>query len=990
MSLVISNSNDITLLAVEVTFDISGTLPVIRLENLSQGDNLAGMEYAFVVKSPTTTFIHEGTLASPDETGVWTTFVGSWAWPRPFNQIEWSGAPYTFQVLAKDSDGNEYAAPVQSAHICRPNGNLPASKNTFGLGSVLVQTKCDQARIYFQDTTNTSYKGLSGEVGSSVLRVNFPMDNTGTVPDPFEINYFSSAMVPITFSGKGYQFLYTSIYDYDLGDDVHVRIKYLLNDVFGVWCNIDLLPLICEYQKLIQSIESGSCNDAEAANRKLMLINPKFSLLMIGIMQPLTGVDVPVLIEEIIAIGGFDCDCCTVATGIVPTGSNAFDGYTFTVVPLGGDVEGSFVLNGYNVQLRISDVSYIFKICEGSPSETTAFTVSPSISGDGFTKTYCLNVDVEQLAEDILTTISTNAGLVNLFNSIVTANTDPLLLVDGKCIFSTANSCDYTFTLSGIPVNTTFALLTAIKVTSSDSAIVLNYSFNLTNLPGLQTYLNSLGYGTFTVTNPSGQTVVITSVNNTSGITALKYSIASTSYLADIDSECTGYSPLTTSAVVQNIINYLCALDDSQMVTSEEYELCYIDTNGNKQTETIEAGTSLTSFFQSLTTRGCTTIDHIISLGAVNCATLKEQFPSTINVMQPDDYFLGTKENACSRILPTEAFLYMLTYGQHDVTVINEFCKFMTLCNGGLPCVPYNVFYAEVNAASPMDGTAELVVVFDHPDAVSNTIRYARIDNTVAPVYVTVPGLLPGDSPYTISSSPELANGQYRVYILPVYADGRRCLETSYDTLPCVGISAFNATYDGTNINVTYTAESTVPNVKVNLSYPNGGSFSQIYANGDTITITPPAEVYGTFFATMQPVCDNDSGWFGAATAQVAFERPSPYTVLVQVANPGGGSTNRITSVTGITGFTLPSNVTEGNYFGGYHADFTGAITVQLIQIADVSNNLHLFVNDVEVDCEDVTVGTPFTQTFIFGSIVYASTDVIRILFDNVPCDVSP
>ena len=871
MSLPINTSPDINLLSVDILYDISGVTPSITLTNQSQGNNLAAVEYAFTVKAPDTTFIHQGDIASPDQTGIWATFVIGDQWPMPFGNIEFSGAPYSFQVTCKDSNGNIFVAPVQLTFICRPNGNLPTSKNPYGLGAVSVQTKCDQARIYFQDVTNTSYKGISGVEGSSVLRVNFPMDNTGTVPPPFQINYFSTAMVPITFSGKGYQFLYTSIWDYDLGQQSTVRIKYLLSDTFGVFCNIDLMPLVCEYQKLINSIETGSCNDVQEANRKLMLINPKMALVGIGMMQPLTGVDVPLLIQQIEDIGGFDCDCCNAPTGIVPAGSSAFDGYTFSVVPECGDIIGEFVANGFNIQLHLSDVTYVFKMCDSSPAESTAFEIRSSI--DGCQKTYCLFVDIVQLAEDILNAISTNAGLVNLFNSIVNINPGNFkLIVDGKCIFSSGTSFNYEFGLTGIPENTTFALLETIQIGAV--LVPLSHSFNMTSLAGLQTYLNSLGYGTFTVVAATATSVTITSTTNPTDINALIYSPdGSSDNFASMIKTATGFTPLPANQVVQMIIDYICNLDDSEVKTSAVYEICWVDGEGVKQTETINEGQPLTEAIAALAEKGCLSIDYIVSLKSVDCTNVKALFPQLPeNVMQANDVFLGTKEGACAGIYPVEAFLMMLTYGQYNSDVVAAFCKMVELCGGGKPCAPYNVFFAEVDYGSP---TSELVVTFDHPDAVSNKIRYARIDNTVEPIYTTIEGVLPGDSPYTISG---ISNGQYRVCITPVYADGRSCSETCYDTLPCTGIIAFSAVYTDPNIVINFTVQEGVNFLKVNLSYPNGGSFSQVYNlssyPADEINIAPPVNVFGTFFATIQPVCDNDTGWVGAPSAPASFEIP--------------------------------------------------------------------------------------------------------------------
>lgn len=918
-------SPDIAVLQVEITWDISGVNPQILLTNLSAGPDLAACSWWFKAYSPSTTSIHEGEESDPDIIGSWTTYTLSDAWPKPFNQIEWSGAPYTFQAFVKDGNGNVYAGDVQSVQICRPQGNTPLSKNTYGLATCYVQVNCAEAGVFFQDTTNHSYRGLDGTIGSSVLRVIYPIDETGTIPDPFVADHFSVVQVPITYSSDNYQFMATSIYDYEFDDYTHVRIKYQSFNprngspavTFKVLCNIDLCPLVCEYDKFIQKLESGNCADAEKAHQDLVLMNSKMSLIMIGIKEPLCGIDVPSLIDEVKEIGGFECNCCNAATGIIPTSSSVIDGYTFQVVSVCGDISGTVTNNGNLIQFNLQDKSYVFKICDASPGVSSAFTVTPST--DGCVKTYCLNVDTSQFAYDLAEAIGSDGDLLSVWQALFPSTFgDMNLVVDGGCIFQSGSSCDYTYTLTNVPSSGTFAL--AASLFGGGSNHILAYSFNLTNLPGFQAYLNTLGLGTFVVINTTGNTVVITSLTNSFQLGQFVYKISGTTYVANQTTNCTGYTPISANEVIQNMINYICGLDDSQIITSQAYEICYIDPATNtQQTSTIESGVSVTAFIQELLSRGCDTINYVISLGAVNCASIKQSFPALPAVtMQANDYFLGTKANACAQVLPTEAFLAMLTYGASNAQVLAAFCNMVTLCSGGFPCAPYDIFFVEIDQLSPGDDIIDLIVTFDHPDAISNNIRYARIDNTNSPTYITLTGILPGQSPYTI---PGLSNGQYNVYMRPVYADGRLCPETLYTTPSCEGINSFSVEFDGTDINVTYSLPVAVEGIKVNIYYPNGGFFSQIYVNGSVISIPAPTGVYGTFFATVQPVCNIDTGFFGEPTGQVAF-----------VINPADNSTitnnssvNLIVSVGGdaSTQFLEESSLTISSTLNFYVPDGT-------------------------------------------------------------------
>lgn len=686
----ISNSPDITVLQVQATFDISGTNPVVSLVNFSQGSGLANITWWFVLTSPSGTPIHSGSLANPDITGNWTDFDITDAWPRPFNAIEWSGAPYSLVVYIQDRTGAQYNA-IQMASICRPAGNTPLSKNSYGLANTYIQVQCQDARVFFQDQTNSSYKGLPGTQISSVLRVIYPIDDTATIPPPFVIGSFSTALVPISYSSDNYQFLAQSVYDYDFGGYVHVRIRYQQLATFAVWCNIDLCPLACEIVSLINQVEAGNCGDVHEANRKLGLINSKFALVVMGKLEPLCGIDVPTLIDEIQAIGGFTCDCCNTPTGIIPQTNSIVDGFTFSIVHVGGDVGGTVTTTGTNIQFNLHDVSYIFKICNNSPVETTAFTVLPSVSGDGYTKTYCLSVDVAQFAIDLANVIQGNGAILNQWQALFSGGQSFNLIVDGGCIFQSTSTCNYDFTLLNIPINTTYALLSGIKIGSTNNS--LSYSFNLTNLAGLQTYLNALGFGTFSVTHPSGQTVLIHSSANPNEIISLTYKISGTSFIADLSRNCTGYVAIPANEVIQNIINYICGITDDQVVTSQDYTLCYIDSTGTQQTTIITAGNTLASLFEAIASTGCQTVAHVQSLSAVTCANLKSIFGVNSLSITATDFLFGTKGGgACSQVAYLDAFNYMLTASQSNSTSLGLFCDLVALCGQGLTCAPYNFF----------------------------------------------------------------------------------------------------------------------------------------------------------------------------------------------------------------------------------------------------------------------------------------------------------
>lgn len=910
--MIITNSPDITKLQVLVKWDISGGLPQILLVNESEGANLAGCVWSFTAASPSLTPIVTGDIDTPDITGNWATNTISAAWPRPFNQIEFSGSPYTFFVTVKDSIGNVYVNEVQNAFICRPVGNTQASKNTYGLALSDVKVQCQQASVFFQDTTYHTYKGTDGTQISSVLRVIYPIDETLTIPAPFIGAAYSTALVPISYSSNNYQFVQTQVYDYEVGENTIIRIKYQTIQTFGVYCNLDLLPLVCEINKLIDTVESGNCESVVEAQRKMNLIVSKFTLVMIGIQQPLTGVDVPLLIEEIIAIGGFDCNCCTAATGIIPTTSSVIGDYNFIVNKLGGDVNGNFSTNGNNITLNIGDISYVVAIGNQSPQTISAFSFTPIISGGGFSKTYYLNIDGTQLATDILNIIKSDVGLVNLFNSIVTANQGNFeLVVNMDCIGTASDACDYTFTLTGISNSPSNSQLAIILSSVPANQRVPNFAFNLSTLPALQAYLNTLGIGTFVVTNPTGNTVVIATNTNNFALTGMVYfsaGVAAKKY-AEFTANCTGFVARSANQVVQDIIDYLCGLTDAQIVTSQDYVICSINPVTNlKEIITIPAGTAENLLIAEILDRGCDTVDYLLALKGVDCASMQTLFKTSPALLQNTDLIYGTKGGLCAGMNPVEAATRMLQLGVYNADFMAALCSAISLCASGFACDPYTIFQVAVVDASPSYNNMDIIVTFSHPSAVKNTIRYARIDNTTTPVYTTIPNVLPGASPYTIAGLPD---GDYFVGITPIYADGRACSEVSTTTGACTGITAFSAIFDESgNIVISYSAITSLPKVKVIINYPNGGTAATLYTNnGDDITITPPSGVIGDYYITLTPVCNASTGFEGLPTAPVILSvTPSNNSTFTN------NTTNALAPVSMIaTEFGTGNNITPVN-----------------------------------------------------------------------------
>lgn len=939
--MVITSSPDLGTLEVKCVIDLTGSSPVINLTNQTTANPntspvppLDTLVWVLNIYSPTGTPIYTSDFDNPWKVGVWTTEQITAAWPRPFNQIEWGNYILEFQV--KDSANTVYPLN-KSADLCRPSGNTRKSPNAYGVVSLTVEVLCDKASIYLKDNTSKTYQGLVGILASSYLALDYPRDPTGVRPDPFVTTSFTGdALLPFTFNANGYEATCYSIYTYDLGDNVFVMIRYTGQATFPVQCNIDLCPLACAVKGLEDEIKSGKCSDVVAAQNKLNIITPMLLRAFIAKANPTCGIDLPSLIDEIKKIGGFNCDCVNGSTGIGAQ-STLIDGLLFSVNNQGGDIVATFSVTGNNVVLNIKDRSYTFGAqgpCLSSSSENILLV--PTV---GPTNTHvCLQVNIAGLAKEIYDATAGSVALLNQFNDLVIGGSGFVLNVDGKCIISNG-ACDFTWVLSNI----TTADASIASMQRNGVYQTINRVFNINTLPALQTYLNTLGLGVFVVTNLGGGNVQIATTNNTFGLGTMVYfdSISASKKLAVLTQDCAGFAPLTPDEIVQAIIDYLCGLTDAQIKTSQAYAICYIDPLTNtKKVAAVDSGTALTDFIIELLARGCNTIDYIMTISQLTCANIQAAFPVSESVMQPNDFLLGSKNGACARIYPVELGTIMFNYGIYNADFMNSLSAAIELNSGGKMCDPFTTFNLSTTENSPFDNKMSLIVTFTHPTAISVNLRYARIDqggdlNWSIPVNVLI-----GASPKTFLNVDE---GQYIVGITPVYADGRKCTEITKNTTVCGTINSFSTAISGSNLIVTYSATLSSPKVRVVVNYPNGGTFSGIYANGAGISIPLPPGVYGIFSSTIQSVCNEANGWFGQPTAPSLVE-VTPATNSSLVNNSSLLLANTSLTVTNVDGSALivaPISIPISGVIAFYLADgFYSSIVVNTLSASAITASL--------------------------------------------------
>lgn len=383
------NSPDISTLDFSVLFNISGATPTIVLTNLSTGPDLPSCTWWYVVTSPSGTVFHQGSFSNPDATGNWTTLtLPANAWPQPFGQIEWSGVGYSVTLYVRDGANNTFSL-TYSATICRPSGNNAKTVGNFGTANVYVESRCDIARLYAEDRTNYTYQNEFGTPVSQEITLAFPADDEGNQPAPQTVTDLPNALFAIQYNGN-YSVIMNTVRDYAIGSNVTVRIRYKAYQEFKVQCNIDLCAIIGELNVYFQKInaECGTNIDA-STNTKLLRLLTLTNQAMIAKQQPLCGIDVSKIVEEIMELGNFSCDCIIPGGGI--NGSSAIAQILVEPGDTCGDMTITVTQQAQVFKINAKDFTYLFEL---TPEAVAAgFTIGTATDANTCTKTVTIGFD---------------------------------------------------------------------------------------------------------------------------------------------------------------------------------------------------------------------------------------------------------------------------------------------------------------------------------------------------------------------------------------------------------------------------------------------------------------------------------------------------------------------------------------------------------------------------------------------------------------------
>lgn len=850
-------SPDISVLDFAIQLDISGATPSAKFTNLSTQIHAASLAWCMELYSPSGTIVHKGDFAAADVAASWAApFIVNTGFPKPFNQIEWSGTPYLAKVRVKDSNGNIFELQ-KSIAVCRPAGNTKDSQNTFGKAAVLIVARCAKSQVYAEDKTNYSYQGISGTPVSKVFKLFFPKDDTGNEPAAKTVNNFNSYLLPVTQSGPGYEYFLTSVFDYDMTDNVSVRVKYIARDIFTLYCHLDISPIACEIQKLQDTIINGKCEDAAAAQSLLNKVTPMLVTAMIGITNPQSGIDSFEVVANIMKLSGWDCNCCP--NGMVPLGSTASNDFLFDVQSDGGDADGDVVVDGNTITFLIHDKSYVVNIA--GDSESAAFSFE--IDNQQYQKTYRLRTDIDTLSTELLANIAANPGLLTTLNGMINTNSGNWkLAVDMSCLDPNQKSCTYSFvTLSLAAVPNALIKELWVNVNGDIFKKTINFLFDKTNAAALQTLLNTLNLGVFTAAY-AANVLTIASANNTNDFEKLTYNINSAVDISmAMTKNCSNPVTIDANTVVQKLIDRVCGLILGSVKSGIGFTINKISQIGGAiNTDTIGATESAANVIKSLVASYNTLLELVNKIKGLDCTAIQAVFPDGTD--DPSVVY-GVRGKTCANIPIDVLAITIFKRAQQISTVKAEMCKANASCATAI-CTPVANMTASLAAGT-------LTAVITNTGALKYRIGYRPIGELVTPgplLGVKEIDFTAGAT--TTTTFAGLVAGTYEVVVIALCASGESASYAATSQV-CAKPTAFNVTFDGTNFTISFAAVAT--KVLLEIDMPNGGinQSVRLIASGNVV-FPRPAGVFGLFVFRLRAVCDEANAWYSDPIDPITFD----------------------------------------------------------------------------------------------------------------------
>lgn len=456
---------------------------------------------------------------------------------------------YLIQAAIKDADGTVYYTPEVYKKICQPQ-NLTESGYVPGIFQVIPN--CPDSVLTVKELTALVYDNKTPSVTTKSGTLSYP---TGTISAvTFTGTPFSNNVI---YTGQ-YRIACTTVSEYDLDDDVTVLVTYLTNNVFDVTCANRIADLLCCMVELERTYLKN-CNNATGKNAKQKLDEITIPFLL-GLTKEINGQDASY--EADVIKKTLNCDCGATSlrqnefTPINPSATN------IVITGVGGTTIPAPTVDGNTKTYAIA--SNVFQVVKGNAGDL-GFSIEVDTTTQYLTK-YKITLNYSNIAQSVLQAIGQSPSLTALLNSLISGVGGVSLSgLDGKCVID-LTQINYLLT-QNINASTT---ITAISTATQDYAAPAN--LYASDIVSVQSWLNGLGIGVFTVTG-GATSIGILSLNNAFNLSSVTF----------VNPSLTAYFQSTNAtlvSVLQAIVDYLCALTAAQVYLSSTITIWQIDYNG--------------------------------------------------------------------------------------------------------------------------------------------------------------------------------------------------------------------------------------------------------------------------------------------------------------------------------------------------------------------------------------------------------------------------
>lgn len=646
---------------------------------------------------------------------------------------------YKLSAAIKDNSGNIYEIVPIYKKICQP---LNLTESGYVPGIFQVAANCPDNELTVKELTLLTYNNSDPLLTTKTGILYYP---TGTISSvsftgtPFRNN--------VIYTGQ-YRITCTTVSEYDMDDDVTVLVTYLTNNTFDITCANKIADLICCMVEL-QTTYLKNCNNAKGQAAKQQLDDVTIPFLL-GLTKEINGQDASNEADLIRKTLKCDCGATSIRqnefTPVNPSVTN------IVLTGVGGTTVPAATVVGSTKTYSIT--SSIYQVVKGVTGDL-GFTIDIDTSTTNVVK-YKITLNYNAIASSILTAIGGDNTLIARLNALITSTGNVSLAgLDGKCIIdvSTVNLVLSQPLLDGTAVSSLSTVLSGVTTTYNAPANTL-----ASNPSGIQSWLNGLGIGTFTVVY-SSNILTILSLANSSGANSMTFT----------NPDLTVYFQKTNKTLVnvlQAIIDYLCELTALQMDLGAAITLWQIDYSGNMVSQGFGPGDSQATLNAGIANSIYNIVNRIYTLTGITCAKIAAAFPdSASSVVSGASRFYGYDGDGCVAWTYKQVALGVIAAIQADTDVKDAFCAIECTDPATCPDVA-GIRLALVGSNIGVYGLAWTQT----PNATQTvTVRYKRSDQTTyttatSNLLINPSGNIQGTTPFEISG---LTQGQtYDVQIV--------------------------------------------------------------------------------------------------------------------------------------------------------------------------------------------------------------------------------